>query len=60
MVNLHELLVPLLDIGCLLAGVRLIVLGLGGIAAVVVAPLNDFAEDGLVYLEMENRQRMRA
>lgn len=55
LVDLHELLVPLLDIGRLLAGIGLVVLGLGRVAAVVVAPLNDFAEDSLVYLAMEQK-----
>lgn len=50
MVDLHELLVPLLNVCSLLAGIGLVVLGLRGIVAVVLAPLDDFAEDSFVYL----------
>lgn len=48
MVNLHELLIPLLDVCGLLAAVVLVIGGLGGVVAVVLAPLNDLAQNGLV------------
>lgn len=51
LVDLHELLIPLLNIGGLLTSVGLVVLGLGRIVTVVVAPLYDLAEDGLVDLD---------
>ena len=51
LVNLHELLVPLLNIRGLLAGVRLVIGSLGRVATVVVAPLDHLAEDGFVDLE---------
>lgn len=51
LVNLHELLVPLLDLGGLLAGIGLLILGGRGVVAVVLAPLNDLAEDCLVHLD---------
>ena len=44
LVHLHELLIPLFDLGRLLAGVRLVVVGGGGVVAVVLAPLDDLAE----------------
>lgn len=50
MVYLHELLVPLLDVGRLLAGVGVVVGGRGGVVLVVLAPFNDFLEDGFVDL----------
>jgi len=48
LVNLHELLVPLLDISCLLARVGVIVGGRGGIALVMFTPFNNLSEDGLI------------
>lgn len=48
LVDLHELLIPLINVGGLLAGVGVIIGGSGRIGAVVVAPLDDFAEDGFV------------
>ena len=52
LVNLHELLVPLLDFSGLLAGVGIIVLGGLGIVLVVLAPFDDLLEDRLVDLEV--------
>lgn len=49
LVHLHELLVPLVDIGGLTA-VVIVVGGAGGIALVVLAPLNNFLEDRFVDL----------
>jgi hypothetical protein len=51
LVNLHELLVPLLDIGGLLAGVGIVVLGGLGVVLVVFAPFDDLLEDRLVHLD---------
>jgi hypothetical protein len=50
LVNLHELLVPLLNVGGLLAGVRVIIGGGGRVVLVVVAPLDDLLQDGLIDL----------
>jgi hypothetical protein len=50
LVDLHELLVPLLDIGCLLAGVGIIIGSGRGIILVMFAPFNNLLEDGLVDL----------
>jgi len=50
LINLHELLVPLINISGL-ATVVIVVPGGGGVVLVVIAPLNNFLEDGLVDLE---------
>lgn len=52
LVDLHELLVPLIDVRCLLARVGIVVSGSGGVTLVVLAPLDHLAEDGLVDLRM--------
>jgi hypothetical protein len=50
LVDLHELLVPLLDIRRLLAGI-VVVIAVGlGVGLVVLAPLDDLSQDGLVDL----------
>lgn len=51
LVDLHELLVPVLDVGGLLARVGIVVLGWGGVVLVVLAPLENLAEDRLADLE---------
>jgi len=51
LVDLHELLVPLLNVGCLLAGVGIIVGGSWGVILVVLAPFNDLLEDRFIHLE---------
>lgn len=51
LIDLHELLVPLLDLGRLLAGVRLVILGLHGVVAVMLRPLDHLPQDSLVNLE---------
>lgn len=51
LVDLHKLLVPFLNLGGLLAGVGLVVLGLDGVVTVVLAPLNHFSEHRLIDLE---------
>jgi len=48
LVDLHELLVPLLDIGGLLAAIGIIILGGGGVVLVMLAPLDDLLEDLLI------------
>lgn len=48
LVDLHELLVPLLNVGSLLAGVGVIILGSGGVKFVLLAPLENLLEDGFV------------
>jgi hypothetical protein len=50
LVNLHELLVPLIDIGGLLARVGVVVRGSRRITAMVDAPLDHLAENGFVDL----------
>ena len=50
LVNLHELLVPLLNLGGLLAGVGLVILRLHGVVAVMLAPLDNLSKDSLVDL----------
>jgi hypothetical protein len=50
LVDLHELLVPLVNVGRLLARVRVIVLGGGRVVLVVLAPLENLLHDGLVDL----------
>lgn len=50
MVNLHELLVPFIDIGGLFPGIGVVVAGAGRIALVVGAPLDDLLQDRLVDL----------
>ena len=53
MVNLHEFLVPFLDVSGLLARVGIIVLGGLGIVLVVLAPFDDLLQDRLVDLGSE-------
>jgi hypothetical protein len=50
LVDLHELLVPLLDIGGLLAGVGVIVSGSWWVILVVFTPLDDLLEDLVIDL----------
>ena len=54
LVDLHELLIPLLDIRGLLAGIGLLVGRLDGVVAVVLAPLDDLLQDSLVHLYYED------
>lgn len=51
LVDLHELLIPLLDIGRPLARVRLVVVGSRRVALVVLAPLDDLLQNGFVDLD---------
>ena len=51
LVDLHELLVPLIDIGGLLARVGIVICGSCGLSFVMLAPLDNLAEDGLVDLQ---------
>lgn len=48
LVNLHEFLVPLVDVGGLLSGVGVILGGSRRISTVVNAPIDDLTEDRLV------------
>jgi len=48
LINLHELLVPLLNVGGLLARVGIIVGWSWGVVLVVLAPFDNFLENGLV------------
>jgi hypothetical protein len=50
LVNLHEFLVPLFDIGGLLAGVGVIVGGGWWVILVVFTPLNNLLEDLVIDL----------
>jgi hypothetical protein len=50
LVDLHELLVPLVDVGRLLARVRVVVLGGGRVVLVVLAPLDNLLHNSLVDL----------
>jgi hypothetical protein len=43
-------LVPLIDVGGLLAGVGVIILGDGGVVLVMLAPLDDLLENGIIDL----------
>lgn len=54
LVDLHELLVPLLDVRRLLTVVGVVVLSGGGVLLVVVAPLKNLAKNGLADLESVN------
>jgi hypothetical protein len=51
LVDLHELLVPLLNVGGFLARVRVVVLGRSGVVLVLGAPLEHLLEDVLGDLE---------
>lgn len=51
LVDLHELLVPLLDVGGLLATVGVVVGRCWWVALVVLAPLDDLLQDALVDLD---------
>lgn len=50
LVHLHEFLVPFIYVRGLLSRVGVVFVGLRGITAVVVAPLDNLLEDCLVYL----------
>jgi hypothetical protein len=50
LIDLHELLVPLIDVGCLLARVGIIVVGGNWIPFVMLTPLDDLAEYDFVHL----------
>lgn len=49
LIDLHELLVPLIDVGGLTTRV-IVVTGAGGVALVVLAPLNDLPQDSFIDL----------
>ena len=50
LIDLHELLVPLLNIGGLLAGIGVVIVGSWGVVLMMLAPLNDLLQDGLIDL----------
>ena len=50
LVDLHEFLVPLIDIRSLLAGVGIVVVGRRRITLMVDTPLDNLVENGLVDL----------
>lgn len=50
LVDLHVLLVPLVDVGGLLAGVGVVVIARWWVGLVVLAPLEDLLQDGIVDL----------
>ena len=54
LVDLHELLVPLIDVGGLLARVGVVFIGLGRVVAVVFTPFDDLLQDGLVDLKEQS------
>lgn len=45
LINLHKLLIPLFNIGSFLAVVRLVLVGGGRVVAMVLAPLDNLAQD---------------
>lgn len=47
LIDLHELLIPLVDIGGLLTVLGVLVVGLGGIVSMVLAPFEDLPKHGL-------------
>lgn len=55
LIDLHELLVPLIDIGSLLAGIGIVIIGSDWIVLVMLAPLDNLAEDWLVDLKEETK-----
>jgi hypothetical protein len=57
LVNLHELDIPLLNVGGLLASVGVFVLLWGRVLLVVVAPLDDLAQNGLGDLEAKREDQ---
>jgi len=48
LIDLHELLVPLLDVGSFLAGVGIIICGGSGVVAVMLTPFEDLLENLLI------------
>jgi len=48
LIDLHELLIPLIDVCGFLARVGIVFVGLGRIGTVMLAPLDDFLENGFV------------
>jgi hypothetical protein len=51
LIDLHEFLVPLLDISGLLAGIGVVVSGGRGVVLVMLAPLNNLLKNRLINLE---------
>lgn len=59
LVNLHELLVPLIDIGSLLANIVVILISSGRVGSVIGAPFNDFLQDSFVDLLLGSVPKVR-
>lgn len=57
LVDLHELLIPVLDVRGLLARVGVVILCRRWVVFVMLAPLEDFAEDGFGHLRGERVRR---
>jgi len=55
LIDLHELLIPLLDVRRLPSGIGIILVGRGGVMSVMVAPFNHLFENGGV--DIGNRDR---
>lgn len=55
LIDLHEFLVPLIDIRSLLAGVGIVIIGRRRITLVVDTPLDNLVENGLVDLVYPNQ-----
>lgn len=51
LIDLHKLLVPLVNVGSLLARVGVILIGSGRVTLMMSAPLDYFLENGFVDLE---------
>lgn len=52
LIHLHELLIPVLDVGSLLTVVGILVVSRRGVVAVVLAPLDHLPQNGLVDLRI--------
>jgi hypothetical protein len=50
LVHLHELLVPLIDVGGLLTRIGIVIAGRNGVGLMMVAPFNDLAKNSIVDL----------
>jgi hypothetical protein len=59
LVDLHELLVPLVDVGSLATGVVVLITSAWGVVLVVFAPLDDLLQDRLVDLASHKSVRDR-
>ena len=60
LIDLHELLVPLLNISCLLTGVGIVVIGGRRVGSMVGAPFNDFVQYSFVDLRKRLAKRPKS